>query len=319
MRLPRTDLLALPPEEVVSRLEQAARLSEASFTLAPDSDWIPPLLALTYRHLAVCYVDAGRLADALRAARRAAEVQLARPTGSSLLELERLDGVAQLASLEEQAKEPAAARSHARDVADGFETFCRTHSADPLLSVVAIDYCRALAPPLRQAGATDQSRRVAECALRLAQQRANSNPDTAHLRLLSEAWVQLAKCHIRDEPASVEAALVEAITAARRLVALDKRNRSILDDRLRRTARHLGGEGPGQRAKAAEYLRECEHLWPDDADGLHGVALTFRALADDVSKGRTELSPAERDERQQYLAEAARLEKAADALRPSRK
>ena len=153
-----------------------------------------------------------------------------------------------------------------------------------------------------------------ELVLRMSQDLTQSNPDAVHLQQLSEAWVQMAKCCVRDEPQGVEPALTEAASAARRLRALGSEHRFLLDDRLRRLARYRGAQC--QREEAAACLHECESLWPDNADGLRGVARGFRELAGEARHWWAELSPAEKDEQQRYLAEAVRLEKVADALRP---
>jgi hypothetical protein len=119
---------------------------------------------------------------------------------------------------------------------------------------------------------------------------------------------------MRDDPGGVEIALTESVSAARRLVALAAEHRLILDERLRRLARFLREHD--RRREAADCLRECQRLWPDDADGLRGVARHFRALADERKPEQPTRSLADKDERQEYLVEAVRLEKAADALGP---
>ncbi len=311
-RLPPGDPDGLAPEEAVRRLEQAARLAEATFALDPDSAGATDLLAKVTQALAAAYLDAGRPADALRTGRRAAEVAPGRRSRFPAPELDRLAGRAALARLERQAGDADAARRHAAEVADGYEAFCRAHADDTPVLAAAAELVPHLAPPLRHAGAPESSRRVAERALQLARQLEGPTPDAAALRRLSEAWTQLGKCRWADDPAGTEAALTEAVTAARRLVALAPEERDVLDGRLRRLAKFLGERG--RWAEAAARLRECERLCADSADGLRGVARDFRELADDVARRRADLSPAERDERRGYLDEAARLEQDADAL-----
>jgi hypothetical protein len=130
---------------------------------------------------------------------------------------------------------------------------------------------------------------------------------------LAEVWTQLAKCRMQDGRDGVEAALREAVDAARRLVAMHPEYRYLLADRLARLARWLAE--CGRRPQAAACLHEGEHLWGQDADGLRGVARNFRKLANEVKNTRETLTSEENAEREGYLAEAARLEKAANTLR----
>jgi tetratricopeptide (TPR) repeat protein len=311
-QLPRGDPGALADEEAIRRLERAAHLCDASLALDPDGGTGAELLALITRCLAECYFGAGRQADALSAERRAAELVPSRPAGSLALELERLAGIARVARRERQVNEVEAALRHARDVADGFAAFCTTHAGDPRALAMAVDFSPRLTAPLRHAGGHDQSLRVAEVALRLTDQLAGPAPGAAHWRRLSAVRTEFGKCRWGDDPAGAEAALAEAAAAARRLVALVPEDRSVLDDRLRRLGRFLGEHG--RRPEAAACLRERERLWPDNADGLRGVARGFRGLAGDVGRGRAALSASEQEEQQRCLAEAARLESAASAL-----
>jgi hypothetical protein len=311
-RLPPGTPGALTPQEAVPRLEQGVRLLDAGCALDPGN--LPNMIRLAHAHstLADCYASAGRPVDALAAQRRAAAVKPARPLGSARMELERMMWAALVAVRERDAGEVEASQLHAREVADDFETFCRAHREDPIILAEAVEFCSQLAPPLRHAGANDQSRRVVERSLSLARQQADVKPDAAHLCRLASAWTQLAKCRMRDDPEGVEAALTAAVDGARRFAALGPENKYLLDDRLNRLARFLRGNG--RRAEAAACLRECEGLWPGDADGLCGVARGFRELADEVTRLRPVLSPAEVEERRRYLAEAARLEMAADSI-----
>jgi serine/threonine protein kinase len=308
--LPRGDDAALTPAQAIPRLERAVQLLEIRYALDPERAW--RMLAAAARHLADCYLDAGRPADALRMERRAAEALPPRPDGIPFLELMRLEGKARVARREQQIGELEAARRHAQEVADGFEAFCRTHGADAALLDVAIDFIRRLAPPLRHAEAVDQSRRVVECALQIVQQKSSADADAIQLRCLAEVWTQMAKCRMQEGRDGVEAALREAVDAARRLVARRPEYRYLLDDRLARLARWLAE--CGRRPEAAVYLHQCEHLWDRNADGLRGVARNFRKLAEKVKNARQSLTNEEKAEREGYLAEAARLEKAANAL-----
>jgi len=62
------------------------------------------------------------------------------------------------------------------------------------------------------------------------------------------------------------------------------------------------------------FNARCERLWQGNADGLRGVARGFRELANEVKSRWITLSCPEKDEQAEYLAEARRLEDAADKL-----
>jgi tetratricopeptide (TPR) repeat protein len=308
LELPRGDPTALTPAQTILRLEKAMQLLEMQYARDPDNSW--GWLADVARLLADCYSDFGDPDNALRMERRVAELLPPRLDGNPFLELTRLHGMACVAKRERQVGQKEAARRHAKEAADGFETFCRIHAADASLLDAAVDFHPRLAPPLRHAEAVDQSRRVVECVLRIVRQRTGTNPDATQLRRLGELCVQMAKCRMRDDRDGVEADLREAVDAARRLVAMRPEYRYLLDDRLSRLARWLAELG--RRPQAAACLHECEHLWGQDADGLRGVARNFRNLANKMNPQGKVLSNEEKAERERYLAEAARLEKAAD-------
>lgn len=235
--LPPQDSRALYSAQALPFLEQAVRLLEGNYALNPEADGGWDFFLEVSQSLAGCYFDAGRPAAALRVEQRAAELMPNRPPSFPFLELVRLEGIARLARSEEQANQTEAARRHARQVADGFVAFCRDRAADPALIAAAIDYTPRLAPPLRHAGATDQSRRIVERALRLARELADARPDATNMRRLSEVWLQLAKCRMRDEPDGVTTALNESLSAARRFAAFRPENQFLVVDRLARLER----------------------------------------------------------------------------------
>ncbi len=134
---------------------------------------------------------------------------------------------------------------------------------------------------------------------------------------LSDAWQRIAKARwqlgqreqalaaFRESAAAMQEAFEQAPSVPAYRVGLSR-----CCDRL---ARWCGLAG--DRAGAAAALLEREKLWPNDAEQLRKVADDFRQLAEDVSKGREQLSPAEQAERQRYLAEVGRVGRAADAVR----
>jgi tetratricopeptide (TPR) repeat protein len=235
--LPHSEPGALTPAEALPQLEKAVRLLEASYERDPTAEGRWGFLSEVSYDLADGYIDLNRPVDSLRAERRATERMSPCLPASPLLKLVHLDGTAQRARREQKARRTETAQRYAREVADGFVAFCADHAADPALLATALDYTTRLAPPLRHAGATDQSRRLVERALRLAQELTDSNPDAANMRRLSEVWLQLAKCRMRYERDGVKAALTEAVSAARRFAAVRPENRYLLDDRLARLAR----------------------------------------------------------------------------------
>ncbi len=170
---------------------------------------------------------------------------------------------------------------------------------------------------LRQVGDPAEALRQAEQARRLSEGLCQAVPDSLIYRMqLANAACYVGKAewelgHAREAVAAfVEAAAVLRFPfeQAPSLPAY-RLNLSRAYDRVV----YWGGLA-GERAAAAEALREREKLWPGDPVMLRKEAKDFRELADFVAAGKDELSVADETEWQQYLDESARCERAAAAV-----
>ncbi len=309
--LPPDEPDALSSASALPDLERAARLMESRFVLNLDAESEWELLEEVNRDLADCYVDCGRPQEALRLEHRNVEFlgqYRSEMVFPDLLHIERL---ARLALREKDAGEKTASRGHARQVVDEMEAYCRIHALDAGRLESALDRANSLAPILRHAGATDQSRRLMELMRRIIDQRVGANPTPENVRRLSEVWMQLAKCCMRDDLDGVEAALVKSVSAARRFAAVGRDNHSLLDHRLRRLARFYGEKE--RHAEAIAYLLECETLCSHCAESLRGLAQNLRELAEKSSRKNLGTTASESSEIQKYLVEALRIERSAAA------
>jgi eukaryotic-like serine/threonine-protein kinase len=248
-----------PPEETAGLCVQAARLLEARRQRDPaDRDCVSELSSV-YWSLADSYRQAGKVAEAGRVARRAVEVlaDLADRRPSDLTaQLGALLGRAKLAVRERQCGGAGAARATARQVAAVFEQLCAARSADPaVVTLMAYtNYGGALSAPLRHAGASGESLRVAECSRRLFEKMVREDPDDPlHWIGLSEAWTQVAKTHWGErEHAETESALRAAVRAADELAERWIEYRPLHAERARRLGRFL--EERGRTAESAAWI-----------------------------------------------------------------
>jgi tetratricopeptide (TPR) repeat protein len=308
--LPPDEPDALSSASALPDLERAARLMESRFVLNLDAESEWELLEEVNRDLADCYVDCGRPQEALRLEHRNVEFLGQYRSEMVFPELLHIERLARLALREKDAGEKTASRGHARQVVDEMEAYCRTHALDAGRLESALDRANSLAPILRHAGATDQSRRLMESMRKVVERREEANPNRDNARWLSEIWAQLAKCCLRDDREGAEAALVQSVSAARRFAAVGGGHHSLLDHRLRRLAHFYGGMD--KHAQALACYRECESLCSHRAEGLRGLAQNLRELAEETTRKNKATTAAERAEIQKYLAEALRLEQSAD-------
>jgi serine/threonine protein kinase/tetratricopeptide (TPR) repeat protein len=170
---------------------------------------------------------------------------------------------------------------------------------------------------LNQLGRPAESVRVAEQARRLYTGLNRAAPDVLYYGLcLSSAWERIGKAR------SALGQGDEALAAFRQSAAVQRRvveqapsipaYRRVLSRCYDRLVHW--GMLHGDRATAAAALGEREKLWPNNAEELMEVGRDFEKLAQEVAKGRQQLSPPEQAERQHYLQESARLKQAAQAV-----
>jgi serine/threonine-protein kinase len=250
------DRAAAPPEETARLCEQAARLLEAQRLRDPaDQDCIDALERVCWM-LADSNFQAGRRAEALRAARRAAALfaELAdRHADDPAARVRVFLAQSRLAEREAQWGESSAMRQTARLAADGLEGFCASWAADPQsLALVAVGH--TMAQSLRHAGVPDQELRVVRCCLRTFERLVRDYPDEpAYQADLSEAWTQSGKMHWgahRHDQA--ETALRAAAEVADRLAERWPEYRPMRENRLSRLGRFL----EERREAAATATRE---------------------------------------------------------------
>jgi eukaryotic-like serine/threonine-protein kinase len=256
------DPLATQPEETARLCEQAVRLLAAQRKRDPENRDITHALACVCWSLADSYQQAGKTAEAARAARRTVVVfaDLAdRQPADLAARLDLLQGQAQLALWEQRWGDASAAQCVARQTAEGFEAFCRARASDSVAAALAGHMSGSLAVILRHAGALSDSLLVAERARRLFEDLIRKEPDQPrHLFGLSECWTQLGKTHWREgHHTETEAALRQAVAAARDLAERWPEYRPLRDERLRRLGRFL--EERGRLAEADE----CVHAQMD--------------------------------------------------------
>jgi tetratricopeptide (TPR) repeat protein len=174
-----------------------------------------------------------------------------------------------------------------------------------------------LAPRLRQAGKHAESLRAAERCRQLYQELVEQVPDELSYQTgLSQAWLQVAKYYWRlEDHDRILHACQQALAVQRRV--FDKAPHvpeycALLDDRHNRLERILSAMG--RRDEVLESLLEREKLWPEDAARLRVIAGALHKLADEVGKGREQLSPEEQAQRRRYLAESERVGRAAEEV-----
>jgi tetratricopeptide (TPR) repeat protein len=176
---------------------------------------------------------------------------------------------------------------------------------------------------LRQLGAHAEAVRLGESAVRISQEETEAEPDrAAHHTNLSNAWLALGKARWSlGQREQALAGLRQAVVKQRHLFEkepLVAEHRLYLSKRYGTLVHFLLLSG--KLAEAEGCFLEQEKLWPQDTDRLREVALDLRKLADAVGGGRTSLSPAERAERQRYLAQSERVARKAEGLaRPGKK
>ncbi len=175
-------------------------------------------------------------------------------------------------------------------------------------------YLWQLAHEVRRAGKPAEALRLAEESNEVLRRLVAEAPeDLEHGVGLYRSWEEIGRAHVAlGRPDEALAAWLHGVEVMRRVVErapADVKLRSILAGRYLALSRHLRGEG--RLADAAGWLREKEKLLPEDADNLRELSREFRQLAAAVSAGRSYLAPAEQAQRDDYLKQARRLERAA--------
>jgi hypothetical protein len=255
------DPAAAPPQETVHLCGLAARLLEARYRRDPDDHDCTRALGEVSWLLADSYRQAGQPAEALRTARRmvAVRAELAgRHPEDVTARLAVFAAQACLAVCEWKCGDPSAARATARRTADDFERFCAARRSDRLALVRAIDTGASVSPALRHAGAPEESLRVADRCLRVAEGLVRECPDEPRYRQeLCESWTQVGKVHWgQGRHAEAEAALRAAAQAADEMARRWPVYRPLREDRRARLGRLL--EDRGRPAEAGHLLRAAD-------------------------------------------------------------
>jgi tetratricopeptide (TPR) repeat protein len=175
---------------------------------------------------------------------------------------------------------------------------------DSLNTSTVLNHLADQASALQQA---EQGRRLFEEAYRLA-------PEPGRRFCVSDAWTRIGKARWRLGQADEALAAFRQSAAVQRQVfeqAPDRGNRVELARCYSRLAYWSGLKGDWEGSAAA--LLAQEQLWPDDGKELMTVSNNLRDLARRMARGRDNLSPKERAERQRYLDESNRVKRAAQA------
>jgi tetratricopeptide (TPR) repeat protein len=295
-----------------------ARLAEAD----PTSAHMVAPLAETYYSLADCHRTAGQIPVALDDCRKSVRLWegLARKRPADANCSSRLmASLALLAQLQEQLGLRNDADTTVRQITERIDQFARVPPDDrPRRAGVAI-YLSNLAPLLRNAGRHAESLRAAERCRQLYQELVEQEPDDLSYQTgLSQAWLQVAKYYWRlEDHDRIQHACQQALAVQRRVFAKAPHApeyRALLDDRYNRLERILSAMG--RLDEVLDSLLEREKLWPGNAARLRVIADALRKLAEEVGKGREQLSPEEQAERWRYLAESERVRRAAESLPP---
>jgi serine/threonine protein kinase/tetratricopeptide (TPR) repeat protein len=306
--------------EAVAQFERAASRLTALVQQDPDSDWLQPTLLETYCSLTVCHWIAGQPALAEQTFQQRLW-PLAAQVGEHGADQKRgLAGLYDLLRIAEllQEEKPAAALAILREAAALAERY-----ADA--PVRGLEFCDHLgnfsvntSAFLCRLGEPSEALRQAEQARRLFGGLHSAAPDVPRYgNGLCQAWERIAKARWamgrRDEAL---AAFREAAAVQRQVVRQAPTVPFYRVSLSRCYARLAYWSGlSGDRAGAAAALREREKLWPNEPKQLLEVSGDFQKLAEAVGQGREQLSPEELAERQGYLAESERAQRAAEAVR----
>ncbi|HEV3119154.1 MAG TPA: serine/threonine-protein kinase, partial [Gemmataceae bacterium] len=304
--------------EAVALFEETRKYLESQADQDPQQGWLQDAILRNGCSLALCHWKAGRSADAEKTYRNqvaALAAQARENPNAPLLTCQLLGTFSYLASALWELKLPAPALAIARDATvvafaigvPARDLGTRERHGWQLLS---------LAATLSHLEDPEEALRLAERARHISEDLCRELPlQPNFVSLLSGAWQRIGKArwalHQPDlalaafrEAASVQHRTFEAAPSAEARARL-----SNCYDRLYywNTLRHTWSE-------AAAALLDREKLWLDNAEELMEVARDFQGLAEKMTEPRQQLSSAQERERQHYLAESARLSRAADAL-----
>jgi tetratricopeptide (TPR) repeat protein len=304
----------------VSLFEQVSRRQQALFD-SYKADYFDFVLPEAYCSLAVCHWKAGREGQAEQVLQEYARLLVTRASQRSGNPQPGMIVVGSLwhaAESLEQAKLIPACLVIAQQMAHLLDLCADVQLHDWALSEdiaertvqVSALLCR-LGRPAEALHQAEQSRR------RFAGLRGAAPEVPQYGYGLSNAWERIAKARWelgqRDEAL---AAFRESAAVEREVVA-QAPSVPLYRDRLGRCYQRLTHWGGlrGDRATVAAALLEQEKLWPGNAIELMEVSRAFGKLAETVGKGQERLSPEELAERQSYLTESERIQRAAEQQR----
>jgi serine/threonine protein kinase/tetratricopeptide (TPR) repeat protein len=303
--------------QAVPLLKHAGECMAALLERSPDSDWISEALLENYCCLAACHSKTGHSREAEQTCKDYVQPLVTvlvdeRDDPERALSLART--LCQLASALWEAKLNATALPFARQAATFTSRYAALPSRDlgflDRLAYDSLDTSTVLNQLGDPAGAlqqAEQGRRLHEEAYRLA-------PEPGRRFRINDAWTRIAKARWRLGQAD------EALAAFRQAAAVQRQ--AFEQDPVRGNRVELArcysrlaywSELKGDWEGSAAALLAQEQLWPDDGKELMTVSNNLRDLARRMARGRDDLSPKERAEKQRYLDESNRVKRAAQA------
>jgi tetratricopeptide (TPR) repeat protein len=305
--------------QTAGQLEQLAHRLAAPEQQSAATAWAQAALLETYCSLAVCHGKAGRSAQAQRTIQGSV-----RPLVAHIVEHqapwrrpELLDVLVRAADLLRE-ENPSAALSLVREATAVCDVYADAAPRDLVLCERLVARLPTISTRLCWLGDPAAALRMAEQARHLCEELRRTAPAVPwYGQDLSNAWEAVAKAHWklgrRDEAL---AAFRQAAAVQRQVVeqAPEVRSFRVSLSRFYDKLVYWGGQA-GDRAGAADALRERAKLWPDDAESLMEASRDFHELAEAVGKGQERLSTQEKAERQGYFNESSRLKLAAEQAR----
>jgi tetratricopeptide (TPR) repeat protein len=306
--------------EAVSLLERARQRALALVEQHHGTSLFSDLLVHNSCCLVYCHAKVGQTARAEQMANEVVRL-LSAPVDVARMDPATATGHGQLMVMVAQglreAHQPAAALQLARKAAAFCTELAQTPSSDPSI-VLALGLDLGCASALaNQLGEPQLALQQADLGLRVVQDLIRLTPHGfRHHSLLSLAWERIAKARWSLGRRA------EALVALRESAAAEKQNfdrepaNSIFRAELSRGYDRLAyfSSEADDVAGAADAILKRTSLWPDKAAQLAKSADDFMSLAEQVSaRSHGTLSSRDQAERDHYLAESARLRRAADA------
>jgi tetratricopeptide (TPR) repeat protein len=229
-----------------------------------------------------------------------------------LLGLLRIHRLVNEASRQHEFQQGRAALAAVREAAAVFASTFFQPELESTHRVVLVGPFFDLCTSLRQRGAPEEALVLAEGVLRSLQDLARRAPENNFLiSQLSNTWIQVGKArwNLGQAERTIDAyrqALVEQRRACILAPSVSE-YRKVLGMRCMQLGRKLCELGRLDEAETCFHERQA--LWPGDKTRHAEVLRELRKWADQVSAGKSELSPQARLERQRYLDLCKRLER----------